>query len=77
MFDDFSSWDGLSGLSALAVIGGCGVVAYLAYALGFQSGLEAGNQCASQAPTCVVETHTGWFGIEYKAVKKPAKNEAH
>ncbi|WP_155416663.1 hypothetical protein [Burkholderia vietnamiensis] len=69
MFDDFDSWDGLSGLGALVAIGGWGVVAYLAYAFGFQSGLDASSQCVAKAPSCIVEIRRGWFGIEYKAVK--------
>lgn len=68
VFDDFDSWDGLSGLGALVMIGGWGVVAYFAYALGFQSGLDATSQCINKQPHCVIETKTGWFGIEYKAI---------
>lgn len=69
MFDDFDSWDGLSGLGTLAMIGGWGVVAYLAYALGFQSALDASSQCIASTPSCSIEIRKGWFGIEYKTVK--------
>lgn len=45
IFDDFDSWDGLSGLGAFATIFGWGAVAYAAYSFGFQSGVGAAKPC--------------------------------
>ncbi|MDN7445343.1 hypothetical protein QZM64_39940 [Burkholderia cepacia] len=69
MFDDFSSWDGLNVLGMLSFIAGCGVCGYVAFALGFQNGLDAASQCATQKPRCAVQVRQGWFGIEYKSVR--------
>ncbi|WP_226034437.1 hypothetical protein [Aquitalea palustris] len=68
MFNDFDSWDGLSGLGALFLIGGWGLPVYLAYAFGFQSGIEATTKCADARPQCVVQAKTGWLGVEYKVI---------
>lgn len=76
MFDDYESWDGLSGLGAVMMIGGWGVVAYLAYAFGFQNGLNATQPCIGPQSNCIIETKSGWFGIQYKEVKtRPAASE--
>ncbi|MCW3587427.1 hypothetical protein [Burkholderia cenocepacia] len=75
MFDDFSSWDGLSPIGALSVIGGFGFAAYLAYAFGFQSALEAATPCADIQPACTIVSRDGWFGIKYNAIKELAPNQ--
>jgi hypothetical protein len=67
--DDFDSWDGLSGLGAVATIFGWGAVAYFAYAFGFQNGVGAAKPCTGPTPTCVVQEKQGWFGIGYHVVQ--------
>ncbi|HGF4019075.1 hypothetical protein [Burkholderia cenocepacia] len=69
IFDDFDSWDGLSGLGAFATIFGWGAVAYAAYAFGFQSGVGAAKPCTGPSPTCIVQEKQGWFGIGYHVVQ--------
>jgi hypothetical protein len=75
IFDDFDSWDGLSGLGAFSMIGGFGVTVYLAYAFGFQSGIGAAKPCTGNTPTCTVQTKKGWFGMDYLVVE-PVANAA-
>ena len=68
MLDDFTSWDGLSNLGGFVMIGGWGLIAYFAYAMGFQSGLDASSQCIKAEQHCVIESKTGWLGVEYKTI---------
>ena len=69
IFDDFDSWDGMSGFGTIAMLGGWGLTAYLAYALGFQSGIGATEPCTGTTPTCVVQSKHGWFDVGYKTIQ--------
>ena len=71
MFDDDSTWDGLSGLGTFSILGAWGLSAWLCFGMGNQQGIDAAAKCAAEAG-CIVKTENGWFGMDYKTIEHGA-----
>lgn len=71
MFDDDSSWDGLSGLGTFSVLGAWGLSAWLCFGMGNQQGLEAAERCIKE-PGCAIQAQPSFLGIESRTVVHPA-----
>ena len=67
MFDDDSTWDGLSGLGSFAMLAGWGLTGWLCIGFGNQQGLDAAQKCMAE-PGCTIQAQKGFLGIEYLAV---------
>lgn len=71
MFDDDSSWDGLSGVGSVTLLAGWGLSAWFLFGLGNQQGIESASKCSAEVG-CTVKTAKGMFGVEYKVIQHQA-----
>lgn len=71
MFKDDSQWDGMNGLGSVLTVLGWGLVAWIAYGLGNQNGIEKTEACKLE-PKCAVVQKESWIGVSYRSIERAA-----